>query len=240
MRLLPDLLRTTYRLLEHAYGLQGWWPLVGRAGTPGYDPEGYLVDPEAARPLADEERLEIALGAVLTQNTAWENARRAVVALRDGEFVSTEALRDVESDKLARVIRSSGYFNQKARKLKLLARSFERMDVGGMAETSRRSVLLEVWGVGPETADSILLYAYGEPHFIADAYARRVFRRVGVAQRELSYDELQATCHQALPRDRELYGEYHALLVRHARTHCRKTPICEGCPLRRICSYARS
>lgn len=233
-------LTTAHRLLEEAYGFQGWWPLSGRAGRAGYDAEGYRTEPSGASPLGDDERLEIALGAVLTQNTAWENARRAIASLRDRGLASVGTLRSTEPSTLAGAIRASGYFNQKAKKVQLLAEFFAHRATTGRGQAPSREELLSIWGIGPETADSILLYAYAEPQFIADAYARRVLGRVGIVDERVSYEGLQEICHAALPRSAPLYGEYHALLVRHARSHCLKTPRCGGCPLRGICDYGNS
>lgn len=226
-----------HRLLEAAYGFQGWWPLSGRAGRAGYDAEGYCIDRSAVAPLSNDERVEIALGAILTQNTAWENARRAIASLRSSGLASLEALHSAEQSVLAEAIRASGYFNQKAKKIMLIAEFFARRVADDRSGAPTRAELLAIWGVGPETADSVLLYAYNEPYFVADAYARRVFGRVGVSEGARSYEGLQRICHESLPRDPAVYGEYHALLVRHARTHCLKTPHCEGCPLAAVCEY---
>jgi len=228
-----------FRRLGKAYGYQGWWPLQTRAGSKGYNGEGYRLSPEVGGELSDEELLEVGVGAVLTQNTTWKNARTALIALRTRGLLNLDSLLRIETGELAEVIRSCGYYNQKAQKLVELARMLGRLPQAGDHRVDMRAELLRLWGIGPETADSILLYGFGEPHFVVDAYGKRIFTRAGLVVEGASYREVQDFCHHMLPSDAELFGEYHALLVRHAQQSCRTVPDCSGCPLRSVCAFGR-
>ena len=170
------------------------------------------------------------MGAVLTQNTAWRNAARAVGALlRAGVRTPAEVLALPEGE-LAECLLSSGYYNQKARKLRALSALLLKDGTLDWESLSRRD-LLAVWGVGFETADSILLYACSRPSFVVDAYTCRLLERLGLAAAGQGYPAVQALFSAALPPDVELYQEYHALIVHHAKQFCRKQPACPVCPL---------
>jgi endonuclease-3 related protein len=214
-----SLLRAIHDRLLGAYGEQGWWPLRGR-----YDPS------HKRRAKTARERFEISAGAILTQSTSWSNAARAIEALREASALSRRGILRLGEEELAEAVRSSGYFRQKARKLRAYA------SVRGTVDRER---LLSVWGMGPETVDSILLYAHDIPVFVVDAYTRRIFTRIGVLSSGASYDAIQEIFERELPPDAPLYNEYHALIVRHAKEHCRKTPDCRGCPIRRQCGHGR-
>jgi len=200
-----------FRRLYRRWGSQHWWP--GR--TP----------------------LEIIVGAILTQNTNWANVEKAIANLRRAGLLSVRGLRRASEDELAAAVRPSGYYRQKARRLKAFVQFLQAHYRGSLARMLReptdrlRPRLLAVHGIGPETADSILLYAAGRPVFVVDAYTRRVLRRHGWIRGDEPYDEIAALFMQALPRDPQLYNEYHALLVRLGKTYCRPRPRCEGCPL---------
>jgi endonuclease-3 related protein len=209
-----------YEKLLAAYGSQGWWPVT----PPGERRPRYTGGPRNAA-----QRFEVAVGALLTQNTAWTNASRAIESLNEACILSPEGIDGTDERALARMIRSSGYFNQKAKRLKLLARFF--LDGG---EVTRKG-LLGLRGVGPETADSILLYGFGKPFFVVDAYTRRIFGRLGLLEGKAPYEVIRETFEQALPRNAALYQEYHALLVEHAKRFCRKRPLCGDCPLEDRC-----
>lgn len=204
-----------YGILLRRYGHAGWWP--------------------------GETPLEVCVGAVLTQNTAWRNVERALAALRERGLLTFEALRALPAARLARLIRPSGYFNVKARRLKallaFLGREYRGRPEAMAGEDARvlRAKLLAVDGVGPETADSIVLYAAGLPLFVVDAYTRRVFARLGRLRGDESYDETQRYFMERLPPDAALYNDYHAQIVRLAKESCRKTPLCDGCPLAAHC-----
>jgi endonuclease-3 related protein len=198
------------RLLA-AYGPQNWWPA--------------------------ESAFEMMVGAMLVQNTAWTNVRKALDILRDRDLLAPRALYEVSLDELEELIRPVGYYRVKARRLRnLLALLVERYDgsLEAMFQTglsSLREELLSINGVGPETADSILLYAGGMPSFVVDAYTHRVFARHGWIGFDAGYYEIKDHFESGLPQDAALFNEYHALLVQVGKEHCRKTPRCEGCPL---------
>jgi len=187
------LLEIYHRLLDE-FGPQHWWP----ADTP----------------------LEVIVGAILTQNTSWKNVEQAVRVLKDNELLDLHALGEVPVGQLASLIRSAGYYNQKAQKLKAFVRWVEEHwqgDLGrflGQETAQLREELLGVRGIGPETADSILLYAANQPSFVVDAYTHRIFSRHGWVQEQISYWELQEFFMSNLQPDTALFQEYHALLVR--------------------------
>ncbi|ADN01430.1 endonuclease III domain-containing protein [Spirochaeta thermophila] len=223
-----------YDILFSWYGPQGWWPLLSKAGTPGYDDEGY--HPGIYEVPDGMGAFEIAVGAVLVQNTAWTNARRALAVLLERSLCSPERILGLEEEALARLIRPCGYYTLKARRLAHLARFFLSCD--GLPE---RNALLGVWGVGRETADSILLYGYGVPVFVVDAYTRRIFSRLGLlASDDTPYEEVRSAVEEAVPPDHVCYNEFHALLVEHAKRFCRKRPLCGECPLRLECAHLSS
>ncbi len=217
------------RLLA-AYGPQGWWPLRSCAGRPGFDAHGYHAG-DYRQPVSAAGRFEVAVGAVLTQNTAWRNVEPALDRLLGDGPLSPAAILALAPEALAEAIRCSGYYRQKARKLRALAQFFGER--GGRAPA--REELLSIWGVGAETTDSILLYAYHQPHFVVDAYTKRLLSRLGAIAGAESYGEIQRLCVEALPAESEAYNELHALIVRHAKEHCRSAPECRGCPLSRVC-----
>jgi endonuclease-3 related protein len=204
-----------YSLLYEHFGPQGWWP--------------------------GETNVEIVVGAILTQNTNWTNVTKAIDNLRDAGVLSFTSLLDLAEEDLAYQIRPSGYYNIKARRLKnLLFMIRDRYD-GDLNrllsdETRQaRANLLAVQGIGPETADSILLYAGRHPVFVVDTYTHRIFSRHGLIAEESDYQSIQEEFEQRLPRDIALYNEYHALLVMLGKHFCKKTkPLCGQCPLREV------
>ncbi len=219
------LLRRVYRRLRARYGHAGWWP--------------------------GESSFEICVGAILVQNTSWANVERTLDGLRRHRRLSFRALDRLSAARLAPLLRSSGTFRVKSRRLRAFL-DFLSSEYGGRTEAMRgeepvqlRQKLLEVTGIGPETADSIALYAAGHPLFVVDAYARRVFSRLGllaVVDREgrarptlEAYDEVQRFLMDRLPRDAALYNDYHAQLVRLGKEHCRSRPRCALCPLDDLC-----
>jgi endonuclease III related protein len=213
------------RLLA-AHGPRRWWP---GAETP----------------------FEVVVGAILTQNTAWVNVEKALDRLRAAGALSVEQMRVLPEPELAELLRPSGYFNTKARKLKAFIKMLDT-DHGGSLERllalpmeELRARLLATWGIGPETADDIVLYAAGLPSFVVDAYTARVFTRLGIvpvptpgarnAERPPGYEDWRRMFMQHLPPDAPLFNEYHALIVAHGNQTCRPTPRCSGCPLIEIC-----
>jgi endonuclease III related protein len=208
------LLREAYRILRTRNGNLHWWP--GR--TP----------------------LEVIVGAILTQNTAWANVEKAIAALRAERLLSLRGLRGADRSRLERAIRPSGYFRQKTRKIAAFLDMLDREYGGSLARMGRaatpdlRARLLATWGIGPETADSILLYAFGRPVFVVDAYTRRVAARHGWAPARADYPALQRLFTGALPQRVALYNDCHAQLVWVGKHFCRPRPRCEICPLRQL------
>ncbi|MDQ6963524.1 MAG: endonuclease III domain-containing protein [Mariprofundales bacterium] len=186
---------------------------------------------------------EMMVGAILTQNSAWRNVELAIAALHNADLLHAERLLHTDAATLQQLIRPSGYFRQKAARLHRLAEfycSFESVEMmRERAHLEMRSRLLSINGVGPETADSILLYALQRPSFVIDSYTKRLLSRLGVVDEAINYDALQQLFHRHLPADTTLFQEYHALIVIHAKQHCRKQPVCSGCPLQESlqCSY---
>lgn len=229
-------LHSLYTRLLSAYGPQGWWPLPSRAGARGFDSRGY--HPGSFRwPRTAAERFEIIMGAILTQNTAWTNVEKALDRLHAEGIALPADVAAAPAARLSRLIRSSGYFNQKAKKLRETALAFlGKSALSGRGALSREK-LLGLWGIGPETADSILLYAFRRPVFVVDTYTRRFLERLGKITSGAGYDQIQELFHHGLPADHETYNEMHALIVEHAKRHCRAKPVCGGCPVSRSCRY---
>ena len=204
-----------YERLRRHRGPAGWWP----AETP----------------------FEVCAGAILVQNTAWPNAAKALDALRAAGRLSYEGIAALGHDALAALIRPSGCYNVKARRLAAFV-SFLGREFGGRVEAMAalpprvlRERLLAVPGIGRETADSIVLYAAGLPLFVIDAYTRRVFGRLGMIRGDEAYDALQSRFMAELPPDPFLFNEYHAQIVMHAKDICRRRPDCARCPLDSLC-----
>lgn len=222
-----------FTTLLRRYGPQGWWPILSKRNRGPYDSYGY--HPNASKKPERKNIFEVALGAVLTQNTAWRNVITAMERMLETHVFSPEEVLRLREDALAECIRPSGYYNQKAKKLKILASAFIR----NSWETNipSRGELLELWGIGRETADSILLYAYGEPIFVVDAYTKRLFYRLGYIQEATTYDEVRNFTQDSLKRVfgetgiAGVFNEFHALIVYHGKVSCRKVPTCETCIL---------
>lgn len=201
-------------LLEH-YGPQHWWP----GDTP----------------------FEVMVGAILTQNTAWSNVELAIDNLKTAELLAARRIVDCSDEELASWLRPAGYFNIKATRLKNLCRFLVQNGLARLQQESSlelRHQLLAVNGVGPETADAILLYAFQRPVFVIDAYTRRIFSRIGLVSGNESYEQLRVRFENALNASAAIYNEYHALIVQHAKLTCRAKPACDRCILRAGCGYA--
>lgn len=188
-----------------------------------------------------ETDFEVMVGAILTQNTAWANVEKAILNIKKEKALSPKRLRDISLGRLRRLIKSSGFYNEKAKKLKnltdfLFSSCNGRIDRLKLKNTRLlRKRLLEINGIGPETADSMLLYALGKPVFVVDAYTKRIFSRHGMVKKYASYGEVQDFFMNNLPTKRALYNEYHALIVELGKRYCKKTkPLCNSCPLRKI------
>lgn len=200
-----------YNSFYERFGPQHWWP--------------------------GETPFEVIVGAILTQNTSWKNVDKAIGSLKAAGLFTPGGLHDLPVDTLARLIKSSGYFNIKARRLKNFL-SFLFKEYGGEINALLkkegqilREKLLSVNGIGPETVDSILLYAAGYPIFVVDAYTKRIFSRHGFISPDAGYQQVQTLFMENLPRDPVLYNEYHALIVRVGKELCKKRPLCRHCPI---------
>ena len=207
-----------YALLHRHFGPRHWWP----AETP----------------------FEVVIGAILTQNTAWRNVERAIANLRAAGALTPRALLKRELAELEAMIRPAGFFRQKATRLQGFARYLEAHHHGdlrgwlGRPLDLVRAELLRLPGIGPETADAILLYAGQRPSFVVDAYTRRLFGRLGLLRGSESYDQVRALFMTALPPDAELFNEFHALIVEECKACCLPRPRCPSCPLRPLCPAA--
>lgn len=204
-------IQSVYATLYARWGPQHWWPA--------------------------RTRLEMMLGAILTQNTAWSNVETAIGNLRRHGALDIEKLKEISERLLAEWIRPAGYFNQKAGYIKCMTEAI-RSDFDGslnklftLDTPTLRKTLLSWKGIGPETADSILLYAAKRPAFVADAYTKRFLSRHGWCDNKASYDSLAKLFTDNLPEEVQLFSEYHALIVRLGKEHCNTQPKCEGCPL---------
>jgi len=201
------ILNTVYERLFTTYGPQYWWPA--------------------------NSAFEILVGAILTQNTAWSNVEKAIANLVSAGSLNADIINTLTDDKLAEFIRPSGYFNIKAKRLKNFCRWFDYK--GGFefleqldTQTLRIS-LLEINGIGPETADDILLYAFNRPVFVIDTYTRRLFSKLNVINGDEQYETLREWFEKTLTPNVPLYNEYHALIVRHAKEKCLKNNSCRHC-----------
>ncbi len=185
------------------------------------------------------------VGAILTQNTAWKNVEKAVLRLKKENLLSVETMTKVSRGQLSTAIQSAGYFNLKASRLKNFLKFLSKEDSGNLRKFLKqplrplREKLLSINGIGPETADSILLYAAKKPVFVVDAYTRRIFIRLGLLPQKTSYETIQNYFMKNLPLSRRLFNEYHALIVAHAKRICSKIPKCPDCPLKKDCQYAK-
>jgi len=208
------------RLLDH-FGPLHWWP----AETP----------------------FEVVVGAFLTQNTAWRNVEQAILGLKQASALTPDGLMNLSREKLEECIRPAGYFRQKAGRLHDFV-AYLHLQHGGELQgllsgplDEVRRELLSLKGIGPETADSILLYAGHYPSFVIDAYTRRLFGRLGILQGDEDYESIRRLCMDSLTPDVELYNEFHALIVEECKSFCRKQkPLCPSCPLNSICPAAHS
>lgn len=209
-----------YERLYKTFGPQHWWP--------------------------GETPFEVIVGAILTQNTNWGNVEKAISNLRTEAILSPEGLRDANHNHLAMLIKPSGYFNIKAGRLKHFIDYLYKRHGGSLKKMfsldlmELRQELLQVKGIGPETADSILLYAGGYPVFVVDAYTVRIFQRLGILLEDVTYHEVQEIFMDTLNHDVDMFNEYHALIVSLGKELCKPKPRCEGCPLlEEFCHYSR-
>jgi endonuclease III related protein len=212
--MLPEQLKEIYDLLFARFGPQDWWP----GDTP----------------------FEVIVGAILTQNTNWTNVEKAITNIKNADLLSPDKLHRIDITKLAQLIRPAGYFNIKAKRLKNFldwffvnfSNFFENLQK--VPTPDLRELLLSVKGIGPETADSILLYALNRPVFVVDAYTARICARHQLISEDADYHQIQETFESNLPCDIQLFNEYHALLVHLGKDFCKPRPKCEECPLNNL------
>jgi endonuclease-3 related protein len=219
-RRISQLLEIIYKRLVDAYGLQHWWPA--------------------------EDPFEVMVGAILTQSIAWCNVEKAIDNLKEAGALSPQVIRSMPVSELAEIIRPCGYYNTKAAKLKALVdwlgnhysdyiNKFNTIDMNSLHQQ-----LLSIHGIGPETADSILLYAAGKPIFVIDTYTRRIVDRIGLTPQDNSYDSYQRLFMDNLSADVGFFNEYHALFVKLAKDTCRTKPLCHRCCLKNICWFCKN
>lgn len=239
-----------YSELYRFYGPQGWWPVIINSLNIEKDKRGYHKN----NPLLKHnsiDRFEILTGAVLTQNTTWKNAETSIRNLKEEGICTAEKFLNSEEKKIKALIKSSGYYNQKYRKLKIVLKymldegfiesSSETISAAGNGTAvlfPERTELLSLWGIGEETADSILLYAYNLPSFVIDKYTIRISERLmpEAALKLKNYKDYKYYYENHLDTDVLLFNEFHALIVKHAVEVCRKKPICSKCFLRDKCA----
>jgi len=200
-------------MLLAAYGAQQWWP----ADSP----------------------FEMMIGAILTQNTSWKNVEQAILNLKEKQMLDATTIANSNIEQLAETIRPSGYYRQKAERLQLFSRFYiQQGNSTGLKKQpckALRKLLLNLHGIGSETADSMLLYGLDKPMFVVDAYTKRIFSRIGLFDKALNYDAVQHYFHQHLINELSLFQEFHALIVEHAKRFCKTRPLCKGCPLGGVC-----
>lgn len=219
MKSTPQRVLEIYGELLSAYGPRHWWP--------------------------GETPFEVCAGAILTQNTNWGNVEKAIANLKAADSLSIRGMAALARETLAALIRPAGYFNVKADRLLQFVNFLQEQHQSSLEQLfsapwpRTRIELLSVKGIGPETADSILLYAGGKPSFVVDAYTRRIFSRIGLVDEQISYDQLRSFFMDRLPGDAALFNEFHALIVEHAKQYCRTKPICSSCCLRTCCLHTQ-
>ena len=225
-------IKKIYTWLMKSYGPQGWWPLSDHKGKKpditgdlrGYHPKDYSY------PKNSNQRFEIGVGAILTQNTAWKNVEKALINLKSAKVLSPRKLIQLGDKKLKGLIRPAGYYNQKAGYLF----NFTNFYLSLKGKTPTRDEVLSCKGIGDETADSILLYVYSQPEFVIDAYTKRIFSYLGFIKPDEKYSSVKKMFEDSIERDVRIYQEYHALIVEHAKRYYNKKPYGNNDPLIRI------
>lgn len=227
-----DIIMDIYEKLYVLYGPQGWWPIIGYGGNSptktgsikGYHPLNYDL------PQTSEQIFQVIVGAILTQNTAWTSAEKAIHNLYELDVLCPEKILSLDKKNLKNAIRCAGFLNQKAVYLVEISKFFINLK----GRTPNRNELLEVKGVGNETADSILLYAYKQPEFVIDAYTKRIFSHMGLLEDDANYMIIKEMFEKKLPLEVPLYQEYHALIVEHAKRYYNKKPYGTDDPLKKF------
>lgn len=210
---IEGLLIKIYDLLYDEYGPQSWWPA--------------------------DDWFEVIVGAVLTQNTSWRNVEKAISNLKNNRMLKPEKLCELSNEQLAILIKPAGFYNLKAKRLRNVLDFLKKydFDFNKLSSNIKREELLKIKGVGKETADSILLYAFDIPIFVVDNYTKRIFQRLDVISQKDDYDSIQKLFH-LIPPDVQVYKEYHALIVKHAKDICTKyRPNCQRCSIKSFCRH---
>ena len=213
-----------YELLLQEYGPQGWFPLIDLKKTNptktgsinGYHPSDYSY------PKTEREGFEIALGCILTQNTSWIQVEKSLIRLRSLGKISIELIKSIDDEKLKEIIKPSGYFNQKAKYIRNLIRFIESRNISFLKGNITRDELLSVKGIGNETCDAILLYAFKKKSFVVDAYTKRILSNLKIIKKNEKYKEIKKIIEKNIPNNQEIYNEFHALLVEHAKRYYAK------------------
>ncbi|WP_457643292.1 endonuclease [Persephonella sp.] len=199
-----------YEVLLNSFGEQNWWPVYS----------------------GEDKFLEVSIGAILTQNTNWNNVEKALKNLINAGFLNWDKLLKADTEQIKQLIKPAGFYNQKA----IYIKNFVSAVYGVSKEKINRSFLLSIKGIGEETADSILLYGLDRLYFVVDAYTKRIFYRTGLINRPaIRYGSLQQYIQQNIPPDLKVYKEFHALIVELGKRACRKKPLCAGCPVNHLC-----
>lgn len=231
-------IKKIYETLYRKFGPQGWWPIVDINKNKSIYRKGYFAK------LKDKEMFEISIGAILTQNTTWKNAEKGLLSLKKNDLLSYTKILNTKDLTLYRLIRSTGYYKQKTKKIKnfslwLLNNDGSLSKIFSKFKNKKdelRDLLLKINGVGRETADSILLYAGYLPFFVIDSYTKRLYKRFTGDMNEYDYDDLRIIFEKSLNKDFKIYMEFHALIVELSKNIClKKNPLCLKCPLSHIC-----
>ena len=223
-------IKKIYNILLKNYGSQKWWPVTE---------ENSVVPKYSGGPKNEKQQLEVIFGAILTQNTSWKNVEKAIINLNKNNLIDIKKIIEIENKKLAQIIKSSGYHNQKAERLKIFSDFLLKNYNGYLNKLFEKNIdelrkeLLEIKGIGPETADSIILYSSQNPIFVVDAYTKRIFSRIGF--KEKTYDEFQNVFHKNLEKNIKVFNEYHALIVEHGKNICKKKALCSECVISELC-----
>jgi len=227
-------LKNIFINLQNRFGNLKWWP----------------VDKNYHEKNKSDYRFEIIVGAILTQNTAWSNVEKALINIKSKNMLDIKNISKLEIKELRKLIKPSGFFNQKAKRLKEITKHIEKKYNGNLDNFFNRKIkdlrneLLMLNGIGPETADSIILYAGNKPIFVVDAYTKRICERIPI-NTKISYEDIQNFFQKELSKlykkDQltKIYNEFHAQIVNLAKDYCRKKPLCKDCPINKICMYKK-
>ncbi|HPG30009.1 MAG TPA: endonuclease [bacterium] len=221
-----------FEKIENYYGWLGWWPStpLGKSSPEYHKSKKYKY--------SKSEKFEIAVGAVLTQNAAWINVVKALENLKKLRIDSPEKILKTDKEKIIAAIRPSGYYNQKYKKIIFLSEFFIANSIEKLEKLEPlflRNKFLEIWGVGKETADSIISYVFNKPVFVVDAYTRRVFKRNGIISGKEDYDEIRVLIENIIPLNILKYKNYHAVIVELCKQFCKTKPDCGNCVISNIC-----